>query len=179
MILLKAKRIYLTGLEREHCRKLYEDFEYDFQNPTEPMYIGGSIESSEKWYDEIQNDMDKHIRLGIFLLDGTVIGDVALQNIDWKNRKCDIGMGFSKIEYRNKGYGQEVLSLVLDYAFNNMGLWRVEASTQGENVPAQKILLKFGFVLEGTQRQARYWGGKYHDRLMYGKLAKDGCANVI
>ena len=170
---LTGNRVYLAALEREHCRKLGENSEYDFENPAEPLHIGYSLEEAEKWYDEIQKDSGKHIRLGIFMLDGTIIGDIGLQNIDWKNRKCDIGVGFSKLEHRNKGYGSEAVALILEYAFYNMGLVRIEASTQDLNISAQKSLEKLGFSLEGRQRKAEYWGGKYHDRLMYALLAEE------
>ena len=173
MIKLMGKRIYLAALEREHCRKLGEDFEYDFKNPAEPLNLGYSLEESENWYNDIQKDSGKHIRLGIFLLDGNIIGDIGLQNIDWKNRKCDIGVGFSKLEHRNKGYGSEAVALLLEYAFNNMGLIRVEATTQDLNIPAQKSLEKLGFSLEGRQRNAIYWGGKYHDCLLYAILTEE------
>jgi ribosomal-protein-alanine N-acetyltransferase len=63
--------------------------------------------------------------------------------------------------------------LALEYAFCNMGLIRAEAYTQDLNISARKLLEKLGFTLEGRQRKARYWGGKYHDRLMYAILAED------
>ena len=175
MIKLTGRNVYLAALEREHCRKLGEDYEYDFENPAESLNLGYSVEEAEKWYDDIQKDSGKHIRLGIFLLNGTIIGDIGLQNVDWKNRKCDIGVGFSKLEHRNKGYGSEAVALLLEHAFNNMGLIRVEASTQDLNISAQKSLEKLGFSLEGRQRRSIYWGGKYHDRLMYAILATEYC----
>ena len=46
----------------------------------------------------------RHICLGIYFNDQTVIGDVALQDIDRVNRKCSIGIGMAKTENRSKGY---------------------------------------------------------------------------
>ena len=59
---------------------------------------------------------NRDIRLGIFKNDGTVIGDVALQDIDRVNRKCSVGMGMAKIENRAKGYGRQAVMLMLNYA---------------------------------------------------------------
>ena len=171
---LKAKRIYLSVLEREHCRKLWEDFEYDFENPTEEPNIGHSIETADNWFDEIQRlQGNTNVRLGIFLNNGEVIGDVALQNIDRANRKCDLGMGIPKLENRCKGYGKEALGLMLSYGFNYMGLERIEANTLSVNIPAQKSLEKLGFVLEGVQRKAVYLCGRYVDRMMYAILKEE------
>ena len=174
MIKLQGENIFLTVLERGDCKKLYEDFEYDFYNPAEPLYIGQSVEKSDEWFDEIQKLQGKeNIRLGIFLKDGTVIGDVALQSIDNKNRSCSIGMGIAKIENRNKGYSKQAVRLILDYGFYNLGMERVTANTLEINISAQKSLEGLGFALEGRERKAVYFGGKQYDRLNYGLLADE------
>ena len=174
MIKLQGKNLYLATLERADCKKLYEDFEYDFANPAEPLNIGYSVEKSDEWFDEIQKlQGNENIRLGIFLNDGTVIGDVALQSIDNKNRSCSIGMGMAKIENRNKGYGKEAVKLILDYGFDNLGMERITADTLEINISAQKSLEKIGFILEGRERKAAYFGGKRYDKFNYGLLAEE------
>ena len=174
MVRLQGERIYLAALERKDCRKLYEDFEYDFDHPAEPLYIGDSLEKSDEWFDEIQKLQGKqNVRLGIFLNDGTVIGDIALQGIDEKNRSCSVGMGMAKLESRNKGYGKQALRLLLGYGFGNLGMERITASTLEINLSAQKSLEGSGFLLEGRERKAVYFGGKRHDRLNYGILAEE------
>jgi RimJ/RimL family protein N-acetyltransferase len=174
MVKLQGKKIYLGTLEKENCKKLWEEFEYDFENITEQLNIGHSIEKSDEWFDQIKKDQgNSHIRLGIFLNNGTIIGDIALQDIDTKNRSCSIGMGLSKIEYRIKGYGKEAVKLILEYGFNNYGLERVSSNTLEINIPAQKSLEKMGFKLEGKERKAVYFGGKRYDRYVYGLLAEE------
>ena len=174
MLKLQGEKIYLAVLERTDCKKLYEDFEYDFDDSAEPLYIGQSMEKSDEWFDEIQKLQGKeNIRLGIFLNDGTVIGDIALQGIDEKNRSCSLGMGMAKLDNRNKGYGKEALKLILDYGFKNFGMERITANTLELNISAQKSLEKIGFVLEGRERKAVYFGGKRYDRLIYGLLGEE------
>lgn len=174
MVKLSGETIYLAALERADCRKLYEDFEFDFENQTETLHIGQSVEKSDDWYEDIQKSMfEKHIRLGIFKMNGDVIGDVALQDIDWQNRSCSLGMGMAKIENRNRGYGKQAVKLMLEYAFNNLGLERVTASTLDINISAQKSLEKLGFTLEGRERKAVIIGGARRDRLSYAMLRED------
>jgi FkbM family methyltransferase len=43
---------------------------------------------------------NSHIWLGIFLQNGTIIGNIHLHDIDKKSRTAYIGMKFSKLEYR-------------------------------------------------------------------------------
>lgn len=174
MIKLQGNRIYLAALERADCKKLYEDWEYDFEHPAEPLHIGQSMEKSDEWFDEIQKKQyDVHVRLGIFLHDGTVIGNVALQDIDRENRLCSLGMDIAKLSLRGKGYGKEAIRLLLEFGFRNMGLERVTANTLAINIPAQKCLEGLGFVLEGRERKAEYFGGKKYDRLRYALLAEE------
>ena len=172
MIKLQEKNIYLAALERKDCRKICEDNEYDFVNPVESTLLGWSVENSDKWFDEIQRllETDANIRLGIFLNDGTVIGDIALQNIDRANRSCSLGMGIAKIENRNKGYGTQALRLLLEYGFNNQGFERITANTMEINISAQKVLEKLGFILEGQERKAAYFRGNKFDNQNYSLL---------
>ncbi|MCL2059391.1 MAG: GNAT family N-acetyltransferase [Oscillospiraceae bacterium] len=101
------------------------------------------------------------------------MGDVALQSLDSKNRCCSIGMGIAKIENRNKGYGKQAVTLILEYGFKNVGMERITANTLEINIPAQKSLEGLGFALEGRERKAVYFGGKRYDRLIYGLLAEE------
>ena len=171
---LQGDSLYLAALERADCKKLYEDTEYDFEALAEPLYIGQSLEKSDDWFEEIQNlQWKENVRLGIFLNDGTVIGNVALQGIDNKNRSCSIGMGMAKLENRNKGYGKQAVRLILDYGFFHFGMERITASTMELNISAQKSLESVGFVLEGRARKALYFKGKRYDRLNYGLLVDE------
>ena len=172
MIKLNGNALYLATLEREHCRKLFEEFEYDFNAKTEMLHMGHSFERSDNWYNEIQElQGNKHVRLGIFLNNDTVIGDVALQDIDNINRSCSIGYGLAKLKYYNKGYVTEAVKLMLEYGFKNIGMERIFAHTLEQNIGSQRVLEKCGFVLEGRERKAEYFGGKRYDRLIYGLLS--------
>jgi len=173
MLKLQGKRIYLAALERGHCRRLFEDWEYDYERVVEPLHIGKSVESSNDWYEDIQKRLHEIIRLGIFLSDGTIVGYGALQDIDWRNRNCSLGMDIAKLENRNQGYGKEACRLLLDYAFDNLGLERVSAGTTALNILAQKSLEGAGFVLEGRERHVHWFAGQYVDRLAYAILREE------
>jgi RimJ/RimL family protein N-acetyltransferase len=174
MVKLEGAKIYLAALEREDCKKVWEETEYDFGQLTEPFIVGRSSANADAWFDEIQKlQGNTHIRLGIFLPDGTVIGDIALQDLDWHNRSCSLGYGLTKIEYRRKGYMTDAVTALLRYVFSHLGLERISSGTQENNTASQRVLEKCGFVLEGRERCAKYFAGKRHDRLIYGLLAEE------
>nr|WP_307992862.1 GNAT family protein [uncultured Niameybacter sp.] len=173
-MVLKGKDIYLGTLERKDCKTLWNDFEYDFNNPSEELNMGHSEEKADEWFDDIQKQQGNlNVRLGIFLNDGSVIGDVALQDIDRKNRKCSVGMGIAKIEHRSKGYGQQAVRLMLEYGFKYLGMERITADTLEINIGAQKSLEKCGFILEGVERKSVYLNDKKYDRLCYAILKEE------
>ena len=171
---LQGEKIYLAMLERKDCKTLWTEVEYDFDNPTEEFNIGHSDEKADDWFDEIQKlQGSRNVRLGIFLNDGNVIGDVALQDIDRVNRKCSVVIGIAKIENRSKGYGREAVKLMLDYGFKYLGMERITANTLEINKGAQKIMERLGFTLEGRERKTVYLNGNKYDRLCYGILKEE------
>lgn len=171
---LQGELIYLACLERQDCKKLWNDFEYDFEHPAEEFNIGHSDEKADGWFDEIQKlQGNQNVRLGIFLNDGTVIGDVALQGIDRVSRKCSVGIGIAKIENRGKGYGREAVLLIVDYGFRYFGMERITANTLETNIGMQRVLSRCGFWQEGRERKAVYLNGTKYDRLNYGILKEE------
>lgn len=171
---LKSDRLYLAVMEKEDCVRVWEDYEYDFDAVTEPLNIGHSVTKAEEWFKEIQEKQGKEaVRLGVFLNNGDIIGDIALQGIDWKNRVCSIGAGISKIENRSQGYATEAVKVILDYGFSNLGLERITATVLEQNIGSSKSLIKNGFILEGTERKAENFAGKRWDRLNYGLLREE------
>lgn len=171
---LRAQDIYLDTLTRENCKTLWNEYEYDFENPSEELNLGQSVEKADNWFDEIQELQRKqNIRLGIFLNDGSVIGDIALQDLDRVNRKCSIGMGIAKLCNRSRGYGQQAVMLMLQYGFAFLGMERIYANTLQMNTAAQKALERCGFQREGTERESVYLNGQKFDKLNYAILKSE------
>jgi RimJ/RimL family protein N-acetyltransferase len=77
------------------------------------------------------------------------------------------------MEYRSKGYGTEAVKTIIQYGFNNLGLERITANTLEQNISAQRLLEKIGFILEGRERKAVYFAGNKWDRLNYSLLAEE------
>lgn len=68
---------------------------------------------------------------------------------------------------RNKGNGTAALNLIVKHIFENYLIVRIESDTDVENIAAQKVLQKVGFLKEGTLRKYRYHHGTYHDSYIY------------
>jgi Acetyltransferases, including N-acetylases of ribosomal proteins len=72
-------------------------------------------------------------------------------------------------EEQGKGYMKEALSLVSKYAFDEMGLHRLEASTLIENIKSQKVLKVCGFKQLGINENYLFINGKWRDHIIFYK----------
>ncbi|MFW6305539.1 MAG: GNAT family N-acetyltransferase [Candidatus Saliniplasma sp.] len=168
---LKGETTVLKTLEREDCKKLWREHEVDQELPTQQIEPGRSIEQAEDWFEDIQKKQgDEQYYLGIFTKDDRLVGDIQLSNIDWRNRTAQLGIGISKKEDRNKGYGSDACLTILKFAFDHLDLYRIAAKTYEYNKAAIKLLKKNNFTLEGREREAVSISGERYDRFVYGLL---------
>jgi RimJ/RimL family protein N-acetyltransferase len=171
LIELRGEKVILRALEREHCRELWEGYEPGEPLPTEPLNPGLSVEGAGTWFEEIQAKQGKEqVYLGVFTLEGRLVGDIQLAAIDWRQRTADIGAGIARRADRRQGYGLDAVLTLLQYGFEELDLYRVTARTAQYNEGAKRVLEKAGFVQEGRERAAIHRGGRRWDRLIYGLL---------
>lgn len=104
------------------------------------------------------------------LADDTLIGFVVLFNLKWPGASADMAIGIGEPAYRGKGYGSEALRLILDYAFSEVGLYRVGLTVMEYNSAAIKSYERAGFVREGAKRKAVLRDGNRYDLVYYGIL---------
>lgn len=95
--------------------------------------------------------------------DESYIGQLDMYTINWKQRWGELGFVIGKKEWRNKGIGTEALGLMLGYAFQTLGLERVQLDVYMDNHAALRCYEKAGFVLEGVKRHAVFLDGAFAD----------------
>lgn len=95
--------------------------------------------------------------------DESYIGQLDLFRVDWRLRQGEIGMVIGKSELRGQGYGQEALELMKRFAFDNLGLERLELEVHMDNQNAVRCYRKAGFTLEGVKRHAFWANGCFGD----------------
>ena len=112
------------------------------------------------------------IDLGIFK-DEKLIGKVKLSNIVYGIlRNAFVGYSIDK-EHQGKGYMKEALNTVCSYAFEEMGLHRLEASTLMENSRSQGVLKSCGFNELGISEKYLYINGEWRDHKIFYKVNDD------
>jgi RimJ/RimL family protein N-acetyltransferase len=98
-----------------------------------------------------------------------LIGEISLKTIKWYIRKAEISINLIPEKHR-KGIGYKTLIRMIDYAFNTLNLYRLEAEIIEGNTASVQLFSKLGFEPEGRLRKAKYIDGHYYDILTFGLL---------
>lgn len=95
----------------------------------------------------------------------TPIGAIHLSKLpenQTHHRSTEIGIEILR-EYQGKGYGSEAIRWVLGWAFERLGLHRVQVRAFGWNVRAIELYKRLGFKEEGRWREALWHEGRWWD----------------
>ncbi|WP_242069728.1 GNAT family N-acetyltransferase [Paenibacillus dendritiformis] len=64
----------------------------------------------------------------------------------------------------------EAARRVLSFGFRDMGVNRIEAKVDPENIASERLLLRLGFQKEGVMRQQEFEKGRYVDIAVFSML---------
>lgn len=76
-------------------------------------------------------------------------------------------------EHRSRGRTAAALRLLADWAFDDVGVHRVELLVDPANTGSRRVAESAGFLAEGTIRQRFLHRGRPSDTVLYGRLAGD------
>jgi ribosomal-protein-alanine N-acetyltransferase len=83
-----------------------------------------------------------------------------------EQRSGEVGFALRKDRWR-QGYTTEATTVMLDFAFDTLGLHRVQAACGPANVGSQATLTKLGFTYETRIRDHVFTNGAWRDSLLY------------
>lgn len=175
---LKGEKISLVPFTREHLENpkymaWMNDVKLTSQLALGDYVMPVTFEQLDAYYSK--NGLSRN---GVFFAvhenkTNRFIGTAKLAHIDWLTRCGEFGRVLGDKDSQGKGYGTEIISLILDYAFNVLNLNKVAAGTHADNIAALKTYEKFNFKIEGRIRQACYTNGKLTDTVRVGILRKE------
>lgn len=105
-------------------------------------------------------------------LDNKLIGTTTLYNLDFTNRRAEVGYALGR-EYWGRGYMQEALQALLSFCFETLDLRRLEADVDPRNQASLQTLERLGFRREGYLRERWEVAGELQDALFYGLLRRE------
>lgn len=134
-----------------------------------------TIEKSLDWLKKIENDRSRYENV-IQVKEGDLlknIGIIGLFNIDIKNKKAGYYITIGEKSYQGKGLAKKATILFLKNCFLKFDLEKIYLYTDVDNISAQKLYEKLGFIKEGTLRKELFYENKFIDRCYYGILKNE------
>jgi ribosomal-protein-serine acetyltransferase len=177
MFTLKVdNEIELQLFQQQHALRLFQLVEENrdhlrewlpwVDSMTSPFHIESTI---PYWLTQFAENTG--LNTGI-LYKGELVGSIALQQMDWHNGVTSIGYYLSK-KAEGNGIITRCVKALLNYSFYQLGLNRVEIKCGEKNTKSRAIPEKLGFVKEGKIRDGEQLYGRFHDIILYSKLARE------
>ncbi len=104
---------------------------------------------------------------------GRLIGTCAFSQLDGDNGSAFYHITIGERDCWGQGYGTEATSLMVEHAFERLGLHRIALSVFAFNERAIRSYRKVGFVVEGRAREAILRDGRYWDEIQMSILEDD------
>ncbi|MGX9416002.1 GNAT family N-acetyltransferase [Vibrio sp. WJH972] len=96
-----------------------------------------------------------------------LVGNISFNSIDHSLQKVEIGY-WLRSDYRGKGIMSKSVSKLVDFAFTELDMQKVQISVAVENNPSRNICKRLQFNLEGVVTRAENLNGKVVDHAIYG-----------
>ena len=100
--------------------------------------------------------------------DDKPLGSAYLQNFDEESRRAEWGIYLGEEQTYGKGVGTEAGHLILDYAFNTLGLHKVVSRVLARNTASARMSEKVGSIQEAYLRDEYFLDGQYEDLILFG-----------
>ncbi len=105
--------------------------------------------------------------------DGALVGGATLTNIRYGAARSALLGYWIGAPHVRQGYGFAGLSALKAHAFERIGLNRIVAACQPENIASQNLLERCGFVKEGRSRDYLRINGDWRDHDIFAATAAD------
>ena len=161
--MLKGNRVLLRPMKPEDIPRQHE-----FNQDVELYGLDSSyprvspFEKAQAFYQE-RTKFDENIAPFAIEADGQYIGYCSLMHLQNRYGNLELGILIGDREYWGRGYGREVIKLLLDYGFRYLGARRIDLTTHAKNERAIRCYLACGFVEEGRPRKVIWIEGEYVD----------------
>lgn len=133
-----------------------------------------TLEEHKARYAEPSKDSSAQFAVDV---DGALVGRALLFHVDDLARNAEVGLALLP-EHQGKGYGKDVLRVLLAYGFRSRNLHRIHLQTLASNEAGLRAYRAVGFVEEGRQREHAWVEGAYEDMVLMSVLRSEWLAQT-
>jgi RimJ/RimL family protein N-acetyltransferase len=132
-----------------------------------------TIDQLDPYYSETLKECPSRYIFKAVKDDNIIAGMSELGAVDRRNGTASLCRIFVDKNYRGNGFAELMITKILNFAFNELNLRRVELNVYSYNTPAFKCYEKLGFVREGLKRQVTEYKGEFWDGYFYSILKEE------
>jgi RimJ/RimL family protein N-acetyltransferase len=103
---------------------------------------------------------------------GALVGSTGLSDVDAANRMAEVGYWVAA-EGRGRGVATRAVGLLASFAFDEVGIERLELLAHPDNHASQRVAERAGFTREGLLRSGRVVKGRRIDLWLFSLLPGD------
>lgn len=166
---ISGKHVVLRAIERGDLATLHRwANDPEIQQALGGWHFPTSLKDQEEWFAGLScHSLNQ--RFAIETRAQGLVGTANLVSIDWKNRNAFHGVMIGDKAIRGKGYGVDAVMALMRYAFDELGLARLDTDIIEYNEASLKMHVdKCGWVVEGKKANAYFRQGRYWQKLVLG-----------
>lgn len=129
--------------------------------------------SQQRWYEELCRDSGRMVFAVHLLADDAHIGNCGFYHLDHLHRRAELWLLIGEKSCHGKGYGREIVRLMLDFGFESLNLNRVFLHVREDHAAAVRLYESAGFKNEGVLRNHYFLQGKYVNVRLMSILRKE------
>lgn len=168
--------IVLERIEQKHAEQLYALVEANRHHLREWLpWVDSmkSVKSFENYITLCDQQHEAGTDAGfMIMLDDNMIGRIGLHQIHHHNLSGAIGYWLAK-EFTGKGIMKRCCTTLINYAFEDLNLNRIEIKCAVDNHKSAAIPIRLNFKHEGVLEQAEWVNDKFVDLHLYAMLKEE------
>ena len=131
-----------------------------------PEVVRQYIRDSKRRYENKES-----LSAGIWL-SGKFVGAIGVVGYEWPSRTIEFGYWLSAYQ-QGKGIVTRAVAAMINNAFNDLGMNRVEIHCATGNTASRAIPERLGFKQDGVMREGDLLNGKFVDKVIYSMLVSE------